>query len=229
MKKLIVILATILTAMVTFSANLTIEETVTIRWQSEPGKFYQVLATTNLAFPVWEVVEKTILDEGTNLLQKTFSKRKASCFFKVEEITKPSLDGRLLFKRDYTNMMLSQVSFSQSDIVMCKFEGSKLNDSNFGGATMDFVDFTGTDITSGFFENSPYLSAAFIGARLWGASFANSELFVCDFRDAQFNPDRPAFMNATLAFCDFTGATGFNPSGGTFIMCLMPDGTLRSD
>lgn len=227
MKKFLVVALSVLITFPMFAVNLAIEETVTISWQGEPGKFYQVLASTNLALPSWELVETIVLGEA-GVLQRTYSKG-SQCFFKVEEIVKPSLNERLLFKRDYTNMSLLQVSFAQSDIIMCSFANSRLDGGNFGGATIDFVDFSGADLTSGFFENSPYLSASFTGTRLWSASFANSELFVCDFRGGQFNPDRPAFANATLTFCDFTGATGFNPSGGTFIMCLMPDGTLRSD
>ncbi|MEK7095074.1 MAG: pentapeptide repeat-containing protein [Patescibacteria group bacterium] len=228
MKKFLVVALSVLITFPMFAVNLAIEETVTISWQGKPGKFYQVLATTNLSSPIWEVIEVTVLGE-TNILQRTYGKKGSQRFFKVEETTKPSLSERLLFKRDYTNASLPQVSFAKSDIIMCSFENSTLNEGNFGGATIDFVDFSGADLTNGFFENSPYLSASFTGTHLWGASFANSWLFVCDFRGGQFNPDRPAFANATLTFCDFIGATGFNPSGGTFIMCLMPDGTLRSD
>src|SRR3989344_5241498 len=70
-----------------------IKTSVTVGWQSEPGKFYRILGTTNIGSS-WEILEGSIIG-NSNVLERTFNQTSSgSGFFKVEEMTTPDFGKR---------------------------------------------------------------------------------------------------------------------------------------
>jgi uncharacterized protein YjbI with pentapeptide repeats len=223
--KIILICATLVCIISNGKAGvlLTIQKSVTISWQGEIGKFYQVYQTTNMTD--WLPVGSAIIGD-TNMITRSYPSTNSSSFFKVEEITRPSLDHRLIYRSVLTNSALTQVSFHSDDIVLSDFTGSMMNVADLSDTVIDLCRFDRVDMRSSFLEGCPYICAYFNGAILWNTLFNGSKLSLCDFHYASFNYVNPDFQGATVYEGDFTGATGFNPAGGTFINCIAPDGSL---
>ena len=203
---------------------------ITVRWQGEAGKFYQVSKATSLSPANWIVVDSNIIGETNEMSRSYPVVVTQNAFFKVDEMTNNiALTNILVYNRGLDNINLANVLFTDSDVISCSFSNSNLRASDWSDTIIDFTLFDRADLRNTTFLGCPYIFASFYAANMSDCDFNGSYVYEGDFRNTTFDVSKASFFGAYLYGCNFTGAVGMNTYGGHFSMCTMPDGSFRND
>jgi hypothetical protein len=183
--------------------EVSIKKAVEVKWNSISNAYYRVLFRDNLTN---KPVAVSSLIVGTGEIMSYLASTDGEIgMYSVERIQNPDFTNQTHVNFVSTNSEFIDTSFTNSVFLVGNMNGSNFMGSNMNGVTAYWTSFSDTAFTYSDMRDSAFYFSDFKRSNLVWTQKENS-LFV---------------------YCDFTGANLGDLTGARFIMCIMPDGSVR--